>query len=59
MPTIAIYEVFGVKYDQYFNPKKQRTKSYLKSISNTVHIHYIEEVNNQQLSHPRKKLIIT
>jgi len=59
MPTIAIYEAYGVKYDQYFNGEKSPTVKYLKTISDTVHIHYIEEVNNQELSHPRKKITIT
>lgn len=59
MPTIVIFEAFGIKYDQYFNMDKKRTLQYLKSISDTTHIHYIEEVNDKKLSHPRKKIIIT
>ena len=59
MPTIAIFEAYGVKYDQYFDTPKQAAADEIKKLSDTAHIHYIEEVNNTKLSQPRKILIIT
>lgn len=44
MYTLAIYEAFGVVYDQRFKGSKESAHRRIKKITETAHIHYLEEV---------------
>lgn len=56
--TIAIFEAYGVKYDQLFDRSIARTKIAIFNITPTAHIHYIESVPKTKFFKTQQKIIV-
>jgi hypothetical protein len=54
--TITIYEAYGVKYDRLFRTSREKVIELLKKCCDTVCIHYIEEIPEENLT-PHAEII--
>jgi hypothetical protein len=54
--TIAIYEAYGVKYDQLFRCSRAKVIEWLRNCCETACIHYIEEIPEENLT-PHAEII--
>ena len=48
--TIAIFEIYGIKYDKVFRTRKERVEKRLHDQCDTLVIHYIEELPKESLT---------